>query len=423
MPIFASLSTPATKLPLHVMVDPFGIVMRLTTNAAAQAVPSGGGTDWTLVLAIIGTVAGAISAVAVLCGAVYWLRTRRARAERVQREQRLTVDVTEAGEAIGELSGLVTSLVEEVRGRSPHVQLRFRINGVPSQRAVAVIPAVPAVDADAIVQAERDAVLATRLPLGYGAPSRPQKISATGSLPAASGALDALRAIQKTMGSLGFAGGQEKYLPVAQEDHDKFDESIAAYEEELRSFISAWIEFLGKRRLVLAVRVQIDNDGGAPAEDARIKIRFPDPCHAAEFPERPKLPRRPTFTRRLNPLHSSNRYGLAAGLTMPHMPALDIGHFNPPVINLNHSGPYYDDGSLNIRYTYRSLPHHEAVVLEPFIVGVPEPGVHEARWTIGAKNLAHLEEGTLQLEVRHEQPDPTPVATFAELVKTRHAGN
>lgn len=72
-------------------------------------------------------------------------------------------------------------------------------------------------------------------------------------------------------------------------------------------------------------------------------------------------------------------------------------------------------------FDYDSLPHHDTVDLEAFVVGIPVPGAYAVRWTIGAKNLVHLEEGTLEVQVIHDESNPTPMTTLGDLVKARHS--
>ena len=121
-------------------------------------------------------------------------------------------------------------------------------------------------------------------------------------------------------------------------------------------------------------------------------------------------------------MHPSNRgFG---GLDIPSL-AYRPPHLDIPSINIrrDHSGPHYKKGSLEVAYDYDSLPHHDTVELEPFVVGIAEPGVYAVRWTIGAKNLVRLEEGTLEVEVIHEEANPVAVATLGELVKARNSAS
>jgi hypothetical protein len=83
--------------------------------------------------------------------------------------------------------------------------------------------------------------------------------------------------------------------------------------------------------------------------------------------------------------------------------------------NPNRSGPRYEEGSLTVRYEEKSIPHHEPVELPVMLVGVPAPGLYDVDWSIGANNLATLEKGVLQLEVRHEVADQEAFTRASQL--------
>jgi hypothetical protein len=386
-------------------------VFALEIALADVARSSASGTDvWTLIPAWIG-------AAAVLIGWLAFLMTRRQRRRRTEREEQLTRDVAEMGDAIGDLSTMVTSLAEEMRGRAPRLQLRFSTKDGPSPAVVARIPAVPLVDVEAIVAHEREAVLATRPPLARA------KLDRSALPPDMQPAAAEIARISSLMATAGNRFGAEKYLPVSDEDYAAFDKKVETYCGDVRAFVSEWLEYLAKRRVAVVFGAQIDNDGGAPAEEARVKLFFPDPCGEGELPNRPELPSRPRFERRLNPMHRSN-LGMLAGFNID---ALGLGRKLPDIrpINFNpdHSGPHYKKGSLEITYNYDSLPHHDPVELAPFVVGIPQSGRYNVRWTIGAKNLVRLEEGMLEVEVIHEDAHPDPVVSLGELVKARHSSS
>jgi len=391
------------------------------TAATSTVSASKGGIDGTLVLAIIATIAGVVSAIGVITGGLYWYRTRRARRDREQREAAQTADIAEMGDAIVDLKTMVTSLADEMRGRAPRPQVRFSTSDGPTPAVIVRIPAVPEVDAEAIVENELAAIRATRPPIERP-PAAPRSTetaggAASGDIAGAFGAISKILETQRRLGSgVGFGGA--KYLPVTEEDYSAFEKQLERYADEVRTFVRNWLGYLAKRRIAIAFAAQVDNDGGAPAEEARIKIHFPEPCDEAEWPERPSLPTRPKFGRRLNPAYPANRLG-ALNLRAPYMPR--IPNIAPINFQRDHSGPHYRKGSLEVSYDYDSLPHHDTVELDPFVVGIPESGVYTVRWTIGAKNLVHLEEGTLQVEIIYEEADSKPVTTLGDLVKARHS--
>lgn len=393
--------------PTTPSVEP--LVPRTPTSAPVEA---SGGIDWMLILAVIGTAAALVSAVAIIATGLYKWWKRKERAADARRDEQVAVDIAEMGDTITKLNTLVTSLADEVRGRAPRPQLRFRVKDAPSPSFFVRIAATPAVDVEAIVATERAAALATMPPRSTKPPSDVARRPGTGVK------VSRLQEFAKAAQLAGSSGlGQGKYAPITEEHRGEFESEVDNYEQRVRRWVGEWMDYLERRRLVVPLVVQVDNEGGAPAEDARIKLHFPSPCRSAELPTRPDLPVRPKFKRRLTPLYGalsvpSLDYGLRSPLYASRT------HFELP--NPNSSGPHYEDGSVRVSFWERTLPHHDTVRLDTIVVGVPEPGVYDVDWSIGAKNLAHLEQGTLQLEVKHEEQDPTPLTTIGELVKARH---
>jgi hypothetical protein len=344
-------------------------------------------------VALIGAVFAGISALAVVIGAVYWLMKRRERAARAAREEQVSSDVAEMGDSIEHLESVVAALAEEMRGRTPQPLVRFLLSEGPSPGALAVKPSVPLVDIDAIVESERQAALSTLIPVEVPRPSSPTR---QGETAIDISTLETLEKLTKPARAFGFG---QKHLPVTEQDHDAFKAEVERYASDLRGFIDDWLAYLAASRLILLLHVQIDNDGGAPADEARIKLHFPDPCSKAAWPDKPERPKRPKFVRRESPFSRLGR-----DYPLPYLPPV-TPRFEPPNVNL--TGPFYEEGSVVVRYDYRSIPHHDPVKPDPFLIAIPEPGAFEVRWAVGAKNLSRPAEGILHLEVRHEEPDPS----------------
>jgi hypothetical protein len=367
-----------------------------TVLAAAKAAENTapGGTDWALVLSIIATVAGAVSAIAVVVGAIYWFRTRGQRRERSEREEQVSREVAEMGDRLEQLHDILGVVITEQRDRQPHPRLSFLARSEPVEHVIVVKRGLPAIDVEGIVAAERETALATLLPIAGEGPEMPGTL---GSF---------TRHVAQMNRLFGSAAGE---LPVTGADHERFEARVDAYEEDLRTFIQQWVSFLEHRRLLVAFRAQLANDGGAPAEDARIRMIFPDPCRRDEPRAKPKRPPRPIFEPRRNRAYSP--YLFAPRIDLPR---LDL---DPP--NLN--GPFYDDGSLVVSFTYKAIPHHDPIRTDWFIVGVPESGTFEVEWRIGAKNLVAPATGSLMLEVRHEPPNGEEIKTLPALVNLARA--
>jgi hypothetical protein len=354
------------------------------------AASSESGTDWTLVFALIGTAAGVISALGVLVGVSYWLRTRRDRAERHEREKRVSADVAEMGDRIDQLHRILSTVAEEQRGRRPLPRVSFHTPEGPSLHVIVDKPLLPSLDIEAIVASERTAALDTLLPI---ADEESLEIGTLGQIVAQQSRLRRLF-------------GTPSGYPVTAADHDQFQKRVTEYERDLREFIAEWVRYLECRRHLVALYAQIDNDGGAPAEDARIRIHFPDPCRRDDLPPKPERPARPKFSPRRSALYSDGLF-----FTPPPL------RLSVPEIELSdRSGPFYEDGSVTVRFEYPAVPHHDPLKTEIFLVGIPESGLFSIDWTIGAKNLARPETGTLTLEVRHTDAQVETVSTLRGLL-------
>lgn len=343
--------------------------------------------DWTLVLTAVGAVASVIAAVAVVVGGIYWLRTRDERAERAAREKQVSEDVADMSERIEHLQGVVDAVAEDQSSRRPRPSIAFSTQDGPSEYATFRIPALSSVDVEAIVAAERAVAMSTLLPT-EDPPPEPT---------------DPVHAIARLAGAARMFGSPL----ITEAHHAAFRKDVDDYEPRLRAFIADWIAYRTAMRTIVGLRAVIDNDGGAPAEDARVRLRFPDPCVQADWPEKPKRPRRPKFERPANPLFGQRGSfpNLAAlGAPIPHVP------------EFNRHGPFYDDGSLLVRFYY-TIPHHDPLTTDLVLVGVPEPGVFSVDWTIGASNLAQPATGTLTLTVEHPPAPSEPVTTLADLLE------
>lgn len=346
-----------------------------------------------LVLAIIGTLAAGISAVGVIAVGVDWWRNRIKRNERDAREREVSAAVGAMDDKVERLAVVIEALASETQARRPQLTVRFATSDGASPSVVAVKAAVPKVDVEAILANEREAALASLLPISDTKPS------------AAGAGLFALT---------GIAGlGSGRFLPVTQKDHDNYQAEVEIYLRAVGKCVKGWLAYLEQRQHLLVMRAQMDNDGGAPAEQARLRLHFPDPCaRVGDLATRPERPSRPKFERR-----ELSRLGLG-GRELLSLKALGLGERAPinPISLRKRSGPFYEDGSLNVRFEYDAIPHHDPLRTENFIVGVPESGVFVVEWTLGAANLARPATGVLHLEVQHEQPAPEPIVTLAELL-------
>lgn len=379
----------------------------MTMRLTAPPIPNGGGEstlgdtgsgiDW---VTVIGTSAAVISAVAVVVGVIYWLATRESRAARAVREQQVSADVAEMVERVERLENVVAGVVAEAEERRPVPTVLLQTGDGPVQSARVTRGAPPAVDIEQIVAFERRATLSTLPPAARELDVR--------DIPGA----DRLRSpiLTAIAGAVEAVSG--KYESVTEEDRKTFEGSVETYLASLRTFIPNWLSYLETRRELIYFVAHVDNSGGAPATQASVRLHFPDPCVKGEAHERPKQPSRPSFSRRLKPLAA-----FAAGESVRDRLLVETmrpRHFEPP--NLNLTGPFYEDGSVKVRFEYASIPHHDPFNTDPFLIRIPEAGTFTIGWSVHASNLLRPQEGSLELAVVWDEPDPTPIGTLEQLL-------
>jgi len=81
----------------------------------------------------------------------------------------------------------------------------------------------------------------------------------------------------------------------------------------------------------------------------------------------------------------------------------------------NPTGPFYEDGSLTVRFEYPTIPHHDPFETPMFLVGVPGEGSFTVGWTVHAANLSRPVEGSLEMEVHYEAPGDQSLTTLVDL--------
>lgn len=376
--------------------------MRLTVppipNGSGESTlgDNGGGIDW---VTVIGTGAALISAAAVIVGVIYWLATREGRTARAAREQQVSADVGEMVERVERLEKVVAGVVAEAEERRPVPVVLLQTGDGPVQSARVRRPAPPAVDIEQVVAFERRAALGTLPPAA--------KAFDVSEIPGA----DRLRSpiLTAIAGAVEAVSG--KYESVTEEDRKRFERTVETYVASLQAFIPRWLSFLETRRELTYFVAHVDNQGGAPATQASVRLHFPDPCMKGEALERPKHPSRPIFSRRLKPLAA-----LAAGDSMRDRLLVETmrpPRFDPP----NLTGPFYEDDSVKVRFSYPSIPHQDPFDTDPFLIRIPEAGTYNIGWSVHASNLLRPQEGSLELDVVWEEPDPTPVGTLDQLIE------
>ena len=329
------------------------------------------GPDWTLILTAIGTAAAVISALAVIVALGYWLRTRKRRAARDELQVAMAEDIEQ-------MQSVVAMIAAETQGRRPRPTVQFALDDGPSMSVVLTRQALRPVDADAIVEAEKRAALATLMP----ADPEPRGFDAFGA----------------------YSGC---YRRITEADREMFREDVEAYEKDLRRFLKNWISYRQFTQPIAVLLGHVDNNGGGPALDARVRFHFPDPFRKADWPERPVRPRRPKFERPENPIYSIGRVRVPQPI---HIPKPDL----PNLV-----GPFYEEGSVKVQFDFESIPHADPFKTPAFSVWCDKPGTYVITWTVHAANLSQPERGELVCEIRDEEPDETPISALADLLTER----
>jgi hypothetical protein len=358
------------------------------TTTVTSTTQGGSGANAILVGVITGVV------VALITGVVAWLLTRGKR----------TQDA-EVATRIGNLEEMFRTLSDEAQARRPSLSVALVAGGDPETHVIVTRYKPPEVDVEAIVASERAAALATLQPIADNPTAASGDMAAAREVGGMLAAVASLYTFARAFGP--------QFLPVTQADHDEFAKRVESYAAELRAFIPRWIGYLEAKLTVITLEAFLKNVGGAPAEDARTVLHFPDPCGAAQTPPDPHgPPGRPRFKPRKNPDRPFRGLSDLSGLQL-HTPT--PYRYELPNIHINRNGPFYESGSLNVRFDY-TVRQHDPVTTDSFVVGVPGPDVFDVGWRITAKNLPRPEEGVVTLDVRHEEAAVAPVSTLDALL-------
>jgi len=283
--------------------------------------------------------------------------------------------------------GLFLGRLDHLQGTAD-LELSFLSAGEATGSLLIVPPRLRPINASAIVEAEKQAALAS-----VPAPPKP------------SGTPAAMFAAAATAGLLGPTADQRTAFLAKVERH------LAAVNRYLHEY--------SVRRRVLAPQVeqlelQLANGGGADAENARVRLRFPgdafaeNPDDEAELPEPDEGPRwgddsfpnllRPSLPRVvLGPSHLRRAETPRGGLGGPTYSWAGTGEFLVE----------YSTGHLSIGMEDRSS--------HPIQLQVLQPGRYEVPWQVFASGLSEPSSGVLQLEVREPEVGGPEVTNLADL--------
>lgn len=180
------------------------------------------------------------------------------------------------------------------------------------------------------------------------------------------------------------------------------DEELRAFADEVQTFgheLRAWLEQLQaarhERLRAFTAVARVREVGQAPADFARLRLRFPEAFEEPEQPpEVPDPPERPKFV---------GRYGrivpgaLAARNLARGSLARLVSH--PDV--LRGTSPEYsrEDGSTVVALNIGHINQHDHRDTAVFALRAASPGVYEVKWQVSADGLSPPTTGRIQIEV------------------------
>ncbi len=228
-------------------------------------------------------------------------------------------------------------------------------------------------------------------------------------------ALATARALAKSTGIVKLY----EFAKPTQADHDKFEEALTTYADDVRAWAQESETWLRTRATAFVADVVQHNPTSVDAIDAGLHLFFPPGTVEYEETDPPEAPELPSFPRR--------RAGWASLMTPVYEPAplmaspsLVLQRIDTDLDGLRFASveaPDYEktsDGGLEVFYGRWTIRHRESGTAgdEPFSLTLPA-GDHQVPWEVRATNLPHHAKGTWTLSVQAECG--TPVTTTQQL--------
>ncbi|GAO03722.1 hypothetical protein PSR1_02606 [Anaeromyxobacter sp. PSR-1] len=199
---------------------------------------------------------------------------------------------------------------------------------------------------------------------------------------------------------------------------DAYNASLAAYFEELRSFLQNYREKNDRLRCFL-IRLRVFNAGQRPAENIRLTVRFPDTVSVhLKAPKAPPIPQAPTAPRlrMLLALDAFQQHWAPGGTAFNpswNLPLVDpLPSFNRPDIRGN-----------TVSFRERRLEHSHGLDCKPVLVAfnsLTDIRPFQISYSFYADNLPRMDEGELNIIVKREDLD-TP--NLPAVVETKKEGD
>jgi hypothetical protein len=203
---------------------------------------------------------------------------------------------------------------------------------------------------------------------------------------------------------------------VSDDELRAFMGKAQAFGEELR----AWLESLQASRYQrlrgFTAVARVRELGNAPADFARVRLRFP-----AEFeewkapPKVPSPPERPEFV---------GRYGRVVPRAAAVARIESLSRLIPRPEEFNGTAAEYsrEDGKMVIALGIGHINQHDHRDSAEFLLLAASPGVYEVEWQVSADGLSPPSEGRIKVEVREPPPgDPIIQLKDALAERKRHS--
>jgi hypothetical protein len=201
------------------------------------------------------------------------------------------------------------------------------------------------------------------------------------------------------------------------------DEELRAFTKKVREYgeaLRAWLEQLQASRheslRAFAAMARVREDGQAPADFARLRLRFPEEFEELEQPpEVPRPPERPEFVGRYAPVVPGPLAGrsLARGSLSRLIPRPD--EFKGTSAEYSR-----EDGSTVITLNIGHINQHDHRDTAEFALRAAPPGVYEVGWQISAAGLSPPTAGRIKVEIREPVPGEPIVELKDALLERKH---
>jgi hypothetical protein len=203
---------------------------------------------------------------------------------------------------------------------------------------------------------------------------------------------------------------------ASDEELHAFMEKVRKYGEELRVWLDQLQASRHERLRDFSAVARVCEGGQAPADFARLRLRFPEEFEEPEQPpEVPEPPERPEFV---------GRYGLVGPrpYAVPRLARGALSRLIPRPEEFRGAGAEYsrEDGSTIIALNIGHINQHDHRDTAEFALRAAPPGTYEVEWQISADGLSPPTEGTIKVEVREPAPGEPIIELRDALAERKH---